>query len=134
MVEVKDDLRVIKGTFEPLDTRGHQSVLLNNHQVPRQGADTLASHGVPLVRHRTRTDLVLLEGFLDLFEVREQSNVGSDFVSGSTEGSEGSENVNVDLAGVGLTSDRIGVLEPRELRNEFVELFDLKEFGISGGR
>jgi hypothetical protein len=55
-------------------------------------------------------------------------------VGGSTEGSEGSENVDVDLAGVGLTGDRVGVLESRELRNEFVELFDLKEFEISGGR
>ena len=131
--EEAEDVRVVESALEPLDTGGHQRVLLNRHQVPRQRADTFTSHRVPLVRHGTRSDLVLLEGLLDLLEVREQSDVGRDLVRGGSEGREGTENVNVDLARVGLARDRVGVLEAREFRNELVEFLDLeKRYSFSG--
>lgn len=86
--EAKEHSRVIESSLEPLNTSSHQSVLLNDHQMPRQRANSFTSHRVPLVGHRTRSNLVLLERFLDFFQVREETNVGSDFVSGGSEGSE----------------------------------------------
>ena len=41
-------LPVVEGSLEPLHTAGHQSVLLQDHQVPSQRAGTLGTHGVPL--------------------------------------------------------------------------------------
>jgi hypothetical protein len=93
--------------------------------VTSEGADTLGTHGVALVSHGGRSDLVLLEGLLNLLEVGKETDIGGDLVSGGTEGSERTENVDVDLAGVGLTSDGVGVLEAGKFGNELVELLNL---------
>lgn len=116
---------VIESSLEPLNTRSHQSVLLNRHQMSRQRTNTFTSHRVPLVSHRTRTNLILLERFLDFFQVRKETNIGSDFVSGSSEGRQGTENVNVNFARVGLSSYGVGSLESGKFRNEFIEFLDL---------
>lgn len=96
----------------------------------RKGADALRPHRVPLVRHRGRANLVLLERLLDLLQVREQADVGRDLVRGRAERGERAEDVDVDLARVGLSGDGVRVLETRELGDEVVELFDLR----GGGR
>lgn len=97
--------------------------------MPGEGADTLATHRVPLVGHSRTSNLVLLEGLLNLLEVGEKTNIGGDLMSGSSQGSEGTENVDVDLAGVGLSSDGVGLAEARELGDESIELLDLFSVG-----
>lgn len=47
------------------------------HKVARERAHALAAHGVALVRHCRRADLVLLKGLLDFLEVGEQAQVGA---------------------------------------------------------
>lgn len=120
---------VVERPLEPLDTRGHERVLVNDHQVPREGANALAAHRVPLVRHRTASDLVLLERLLDLLEVCEETDVGRDLVRGRTEGREGREDVDVDFAGVGLSRDGVRGGEAVELGDKGVQLFDLNSKG-----
>ena len=88
-------------------------------------ANTLRPHRVALVRHGRGTDLVLLERFLDLLEVGEETDVGRDLVGSGTERGERAEDVDIDLARVGLAGDGVGVLKARELGDEAVELFDL---------
>ena len=106
--------------------RGHERVLVNDHEVTSEGAHAFAAHRVSLVRHRTASNLVLLERLLDLLEVREETNVGRDLVCGRSERGEGSEDVDVDLARVGLAGDGVGAGEAGELGDESVELLNLR--------
>lgn len=46
-------------------------------------------------------------------------------MGGGAERGEGAKDVNVDLAGVGLSGDGVGLGEARELGDESVELLDL---------
>lgn len=119
------DARVVESALEPLHRRGHERVLVNDHQVPRKRAHPLASHRVALVRHRRASNLVLLERLLDLLQVREQTDVGADLVCGRGERGERGEDVDVDLAGVGLARYGVGLLESRKFGHERVELLDL---------
>jgi hypothetical protein len=50
MASLTEVLPVVQGSLEPLHAAGHQSVLLQDHQMPSQRTSTLGSHGVPLHR------------------------------------------------------------------------------------
>lgn len=111
-----------------------------------------------------RSNLVLLEGLLNLFEVGEETDwkalpseprtfllssrrefvltVGRDLVRGRSEGSKRSEDITVDLPRVGLTGDWVGVREAEELGDALVEGLNLlmvaveesEERGLGAGR
>jgi hypothetical protein len=119
------NVRVVESTLEPLDGCSHDGVLLDDHEVTGEGANTLGTHRVALVSHGGGSNLVLLERLLDLLEVGEKTDVGSDLVRGGTEGREGTEDVDVDLARVSLSSDGVSMLEAGELSDELVELLNL---------
>lgn len=93
--------------------------------MPRQRTHSLASHRVALVRHRATSNLILLEGLLDLLEVGEQADIGRNLVRGGGERGEWTENVDIDLARVSLTGNGVRLSEARQLGDEFVELFHL---------
>ena len=93
--------------------------------MPRERAHALGAHGIALVRHRGRPDLRRLERLLDLLQVCEETEVRRELVRGRTEGGERREDVDVDLARVGLRGDRVGVGEAREGGQSAVEFFDL---------
>lgn len=124
---------VVERALEPLDRRGLESVQLENVQVARERAQALATHGVALVRHGGRADLVLLERLLDLLQVGEQTDVGGHLVDGGTERGKGAEDIGVDLTRVGLASDGVGVAEARELSDALVESLDLLVVAIEEG-
>mmetsp|Transcript_6368 Transcript_6368/g.21450 ORF Transcript_6368/g.21450 Transcript_6368/m.21450 type:complete len:215 (-) Transcript_6368:461-1105(-) len=71
---------VVQRALEPLVGVGVGRGGGGRHEVPREGAAALAAHGVALVRHGARPDLVLAEGLLHLLEVREQAQVGAHLV------------------------------------------------------
>lgn len=50
--------------------------------------------------------------------------MGTDEFAGRAESGESLEDVDVDLSGVGLRGYRVGVVESRELGDQFIELFD----------
>lgn len=54
-----------------------------------------------------------------------QTNVGCEFVSRDAKGREGREDVEVDVAGVGLAGDLEGRREAGSFRDEVVQLFAL---------
>jgi hypothetical protein len=56
---------VVQGALEPLHGRRPERVLVQSHEVPRERADALRPHRVPLVRHRRGPDLRRLERLLD---------------------------------------------------------------------
>ena len=72
------------------------------HHKPRQAADPLAAHRVPLVRHRRRADLLVLERLINLLAVAEEADVGGDLVEDGGDGGKIGEDEGVDDAGVGL--------------------------------
>lgn len=74
----------------------------------RQRANPLTPHRIPLVRHCTTSNLVLLKGLFNLLQVGEQPDVGGDFVCGRGKGGEGREDVDVDFARVGLSGHGVG--------------------------
>ena len=93
--------------------------------MPSEAAHPLASHRVPLVRHRTAPNLVLLKRLLDLLQVCQQPQVRGHFVRGCAQTREGLEDVDVDLAGVGLGRDGVCVWEPAEFSDARIERLDL---------
>lgn len=60
---------VVEGALEPLGAGGSEGVAVDGHEVPSEGANTLATHGVALVGHGGGSNLVLLEGLLKLLKV-----------------------------------------------------------------
>jgi hypothetical protein len=124
---LKFNAPVVEGALEPLGAGGSKSVAVDGHEMPGEGANALATHGVALVGHGGGSNLVLLERLLELLEVGEETNVGGDFVGSGAERGEGAEDVNVDLARVGLSSEGVGLGEARELGDESVKLLDLRK-------
>lgn len=53
------NVRVIESSLEPLDGVGHERVLLENHQVSSERADSLGSHGV--LRGKREEDASVIE-------------------------------------------------------------------------
>ena len=97
---------VVQRTLKPLGAGGHGGVQHVYHQVAAQGADALAAHGVTLVGHGRRTDLVLLERLFHLFKVRQQADVGSHLHSALAQACHGGQHIVVHLAAVGLAAHR----------------------------
>lgn len=137
---------IIQGALEPLGTSRHQGVLVYHHEMPCKTADTLATHGIALVRHSRRPDLRRLERFLDFLrdwevireyrllrrqrkvihlQVSQETNVCGDFVCGGSKRSKRSKNIDVDLSGVRLRGDGVGEREAGQLSNELVKQLDL---------
>jgi hypothetical protein len=93
--------------------------------MPRKRAYPLASHRIPLVRHRARSDLVLLKWLLNLLEIGKQPEVGRNFSCGGTKRGKRLQDINVYLARVGLGGDGVGKGKIEELGYAFVEGNDL---------
>lgn len=60
---------------------------------------------------RVKGGNTLLEGLLDLLQVRKVTNVTSDALGGGAEGGEGVGDAQVDLAGVGLGGNGVDAAE-----------------------
>ena len=97
---------VVQRALKPLGAGGHGGVQHIHHQVTAQGADALAAHGIALVGHGGRTDLVLFKGFLHLLEVGQQTDVGGHLHGTLAKPRHGRQHIVVHLAAVGLAADR----------------------------
>ena len=97
---------VVQGALKPLGARGDAGVEHVHHQVAGQGADALAPHGVALVGHGGRTDLILLKGLLHLLEVGQQTQVGGKLHAALGNTGQRVEDECIHLAAVGLARDR----------------------------
>lgn len=114
------DGAIVQSTFEPLDGTCLEGIVDEDHQVAGQGAHTFASHRVTLVGHGRATNLVLFKRFFDFLEVGQQTDIGGDLVASGTKARERVEDVNVDLARVGLTTHRVGFRKSREFSDELI--------------
>ena len=97
---------VVQRPLKPLGAGGEAGVEHIHHQVAGQGADPLAPHGVALVGHGGRTDLVFLKGLFHLLEVGQQAQVGGKLHAALGDAGQGVEDESVHLAAVGLARHR----------------------------
>jgi len=125
---------VIKSSLKPLNRGSGSGVLEKRLQVTRKRANTLTSHGVSLVSHGRRTNLGLLKGLLNLLEVSKQTDISSKLVSRDTKGSQGAQNVNVNLSRVGLASARVSVVKAQKLNNTGIKLLNLVVVAVEKGK
>jgi hypothetical protein len=91
----------------------------------RKRASTFTSHGVTLVSHGRRSNLILLKRLLNLLEVSKKSDIGGNLVNSSSEPRERLKDIDIDLSGISLSTDGVGLREARELSDQLVQLFDL---------
>lgn len=109
-----------------------------------QRAQTLGAHGVTLVSlrssqsaatstvqlanhtyHGAATNLVLLEGLLDLLQHGQVTNVNTNALAGRTEGTKGVAHIHIDLTGVSLGRDDKGRAETGLLSDQLIQLLNL---------
>ena len=115
---------VIKRALKPLRGVGLLCIATKVPQFAAERAKTLAPHGVALVSHSRRANLVSLERLLKLLEHGKMPDVATDTLGGATERAKSVKNVDIDLARVGLRSADLGLVEAGLLGDELVELLD----------
>jgi hypothetical protein len=118
------DGRIIERALKPLRSVGLLCVATKVPQLAAERAETLTPHGVTLVSHGRRANLVSLEGLLKLLEHGKMPDVATDTLSSATERTKSVQDINIDLARVGLRSADLGLVEAGLLGDELVELLD----------
>jgi hypothetical protein len=114
---------------------------MKGHEVPGQAADPLRPHRVTLICHRGRPDLRRFERFLEFLytrkgqsrtingssssainlEVRQQPDIGRDLMRRRTKARQRRQDVDVDLARIRLGRDGVGILEPTQFGDAFIQ-------------
>lgn len=127
------DGRIIERALEPLRSVGLLCIATEVPQLAAERAKTLAPHGVTLVSHGRRANLVSLERLLKLLEHGKMPDVATDALGSATERAKSVQDVNVDLARVGLRSADLGLVKAGLLGNELVELLDKSVVALEDG-
>ena len=96
---------IVQRALKPLGAGGDGGVQHIHHQVAGKRADAFAAHGVALVRHGGRTDLVLFKRLLHLLKVGQQADVGGHLHGALGKTGNGGKHIVVHLAAVGLAAD-----------------------------
>jgi len=125
---------VIKRALKPLRGVGLLCIATKVPQLAAERAKTLAPHGVALVSHSRRANLVSLERLLKLLEHGQVSDVATDALGSATERAKSVEDVNIDLARVGLGSADLSLVEAGLLGDELVELLDKSVVALEDGK
>ena len=119
------DGRVIQRSLEPLIGMSIGGAIGKAHDISRNRANTLGTHGVALVSHSTRADLSFCEWLFDFLQVSQETDVAAHLVRRLSHTRKDTEDVEIDLPRVCLSRNRNGLLEPHELANALIEGLDL---------
>lgn len=133
---------IVERAFEPLDRGGHHGAGLEAHHKPADAADAFAAHGVSFVGHGGGADLFGFEGFFEFFAMREEADIGGDFMEAGGDSAEAIEDLGIDFSGVGLAGNGVAGGEAHALGDagfEFsdfgvITLKELEEAGLGTGR
>ena len=118
--------RVVQGALKPLQAGGHGRVEPVGDDVPGQGADALASHGIALVGHGGGADLVLLKGLLHLLKGLEDAQVVGELAGGLGHPGQRGEHIGVGLPGIGLAADGHALGKAHLLCHQAIQLAHLR--------
>ena len=117
---------VVERALEELHAVRLVRVRLERQHEPRERVDALGAHRVPLVRHRARPDLLLLERLLDLAERLQHPHVARELRRARRDPRDDAEHLRVDLARVRLAGDGQGRVESHRRGDPAVELAHLR--------
>jgi hypothetical protein len=124
---------VVERALKPLRSVGLLGVTSKVPQLATKRAETLTPHGVALVGHGGRTDLVSLERLLDLLEHGKMPDVATNALNSAAERAESVQDIDVDLAGVSLGSADLGLVEAGLLGDKLIELLDKSVVALEDG-
>ena len=127
------DSRVVERALEPLRSVSLLCIATEVPQLTAERAKTLAPHGVALVSHGGRANLVSLERLLKLLEHSEMPDVATDTLGSATKRTKSVQDVDIDLARVGLRRANLGLVEAGLLGDELVELLDQSVVALEDG-
>ena len=116
--------RIIQGSLKPLCCGSDRRIQCVNHHVSGKRSNTLTSHRISLVCHCGRSDLRFLERFLNFFEVLEKADVIGHLVCTCCNTCKNIQDSCVDFAGVGLSGNRIALLESHLLCDHRIDLIN----------
>ncbi len=118
--------RVVERALEPLVRGRLGEDRAEVRQEPRERAEPLRAHGVPLVGHGRRADLARRERLAHLAGVREEPRVLAHLAERRSEAGERIREACIELARVGLTRERDRPREAELARHEGVQLVRLR--------
>ena len=116
---------IVKRAFKPLGRMSIGGVVDQRDDIAGERTNAFAAHRVALVGHGARADLVLLERFLDLLEMAEQTDIVAHLRGRLGDAGEDRQDEVVELARVGLAAHRHGTGEAHHLRHPGIERLDL---------
>ena len=122
--------RIVERALEPLGHGGHGRVLRVGDDVSCQRADALAAHGVALVRHGGRADLLVLERLFDLPVMLQQADIRRHAARALADGGQDVQDPAVELARIGLPADRVAAVKAELGRDLPVHLVDLRRIAV----
>ena len=99
--------RVVERALKPLGAGRHGGVLQVADDVPRQGGDAFAAHGVALVGHGRGANLAALKRLIHLLEVGQQPDVAGKLRRALRDAGQHLQHLKVHLARIGLTADGV---------------------------
>ena len=122
--------RVVQCPLEPLRHGCHGRVLRISDHIAGKRADTFAAHGVALIRHGGRADLLVLERLLDLPVVLQKPDVRRHAASALADGRQRVQNPAVEFPGIRLPADGIAALKAKLCGDLPVHLVDLRRIAV----
>lgn len=117
-------LRIIQCAFKPLCRVGIKRVLAQVGEMSAERAHTLTPHGITLVCHGRRTDLILFKWLFHFFSGSEMSNIPTNLLASRAKARHCTDDVRVHFSRVRLGRDGVCIPEPSKLGHKTIELLD----------
>ena len=117
--------RVVQRSLQPLDGSGHRRVHSVGYHIAAERADAFTPHGIALIGHGGRADLIRLEGFLQLPVMLQKADIVSHAIGALGDAAETAEDAAVRLPGIGLSAYREAGGKAELRRDAAVHLVDL---------
>ena len=125
--------RVVERALKPLSAGRHGGVLQVADDVPRQGSDALAAHGVALVGHGRGADLAALKRLVHLLEVGQQPDVAGKLRCALCDAGQHLQHLKVHLARIGLAADGVRAGKAHLLADLLLERDDFLLVAVKQG-
>ena len=128
---------IVQGAFKPLGRSHHHGIHHIAHDVIAQGSNPLAAHGIALVGHGGRTNLMLLKRLLHLFQMLQQADIVGKLVGALGNTCQYGNHAAVDLSGVGLARYGVAAGKAHLFRNPLIQsaaflMISVKKFQEAG--
>ena len=97
--------RIVQCALEPLSSHSHGGVDRVGNDIPGQGSDALAAHGIALIRHSGRTDLAFLKRLFHFLQMLQQPDIVGELGGALGNAGKDVQHLAVQLPGISLARD-----------------------------